>query len=442
MSYVFHRTALGGLPVAASGQGAEIIDTEGRRYIDACGGAAVSCLGHGEPRVLEAIQRQLSTLDYAHSSFFTTEGAEELAEHLCAATPLPLEKVYYVCSGSEAVETAVKMARQYHVERGEPQRRVLISRHQSYHGNTLGALSFGGNPGRQKPYAPLLLEQRKIAPCFDYRYRQAEETPEDYGLRAANLLEAEILAAGPDTVMAFLAETVVGATSGAVAAAPGYFRRIREICDKYGVLLILDEVMCGAGRTGRFLACEEEGVAPDLVTLAKGLGGGFQPVAAVMCTKVIHETFAKGSGSFVHGHTYSAHPVACAAALAVQKVIRDDRLMDNVTARGADLSARLGARFGNHAHVGDIRGRGLLQAIELVEDRAGKAPFDPSLRIGARIKREAMDLGLLVYPGAGTVDGTCGDHILLAPPYNIDAQMVGEIVDRLGDAVDRAVAAL
>ncbi|MCA1243323.1 aspartate aminotransferase family protein [Stappia stellulata] len=440
MTHVFHRSPSNPLPVAVSGSGAYVTDDSGKRYIDACGGAAVSCIGHGDGRVREAVQRQMADISYAHTSFFTSPAAEALADHLCEATPVPLDKVYFVGSGSEAVEAAIKMARQYHLERGEPSRKLVISRHQSYHGNTLGALSVGGNPPRRKPYGPFLLDEPKIEPCFAYRYARDGESAQDYAARAANALEEKILELGPESVVAFLAETVVGATAGAVPAEAGYFRRIREICDRYGVLLILDEVMCGAGRTGSFLACEQEGVAPDIVTLAKGLGGGYQPIAAVMCKAEVYRTIVEGSGGFVHGHTYSAHPLACAAALAVQQVIRDDRLLDNVVARGAQLCDRLAARFGNHPHVGDVRGRGLLQAIELVEHRDDKTPFSPEQRIGARIKREAMALGLMVYPGAGTIDGVSGDHVLLAPPYTVDAETIDLIVERLGLAVDAAVA--
>ncbi len=440
MTHVFHRSPKNPLPLAVKGAGAYITDETGKRYIDACGGAAVSCIGHGDVRVLEAVQRQMSEISYAHTSFFTSAAAEALADHLCAASPVPLDKVYLVGSGSEAVEAAIKMARQYHLERGEASRKLVISRHQSYHGNTLGALSVGGNPPRRKPYGPFLLEEPKIEPCFAYRYAKDGESAEDYALRAANLLEDKILELGPENVVAFLAETVVGATAGAVAAEAGYFRRIREICDRYGVLLILDEVMCGSGRTGTFLACEEENVTPDILTLAKGLGGGYQPIAAVMCTANVYDTIVNGSGGFVHGHTYSAHPLACAAALAVQKIIRDDDLLANVRARGAQLQERLQARFGNHPHVGDVRGRGLLQAIELVEHRDAKTPFSPERRIGAAIKKEAMAAGLMVYPGAGTIDGVSGDHVLLAPPYNLDAETIDLIVDRLGLAVDTALA--
>ncbi|MDB6009187.1 MAG: aspartate aminotransferase family protein [Gammaproteobacteria bacterium] len=438
--HVFHRSTRSGLPTVVGGRGIELIAADGRRFIDACGGAAVSCLGHGHPVVARAIARQADTIAYAHTSFFTNEPAEALADRLAAAAPAGLSRVYFVDNGSAAVETAMKMARQYQIERGAPGRTRVISRRQSYHGNTLGALAVSGNLGRRAPYEPFLFEASRIEPCFEYRYARIGQTAEDYGREAAAALEAEILRAGSETVMAFIAETVVGATTGAVPPAPGYLRRIREICDRHDVLLILDEVMCGAGRTGAFLACEQEGVVPDIVTLAKGLAGGYQPIGAVLCSDKIYEAFVTGTGAFVNGHTYSAHAVACAAALAVQDVIRDEGLLDRVGAAGARLRERLIERFGRHRYVGDVRGRGLLMAIELVADRETKMPFDPALRVSARIKAEAFERGLLVYPGSGTVDGRRGDHVLLAPPYIVTDAEVDVIVERLGEAVDAATA--
>ncbi len=400
----------------------------------------MSCLGHGHPVVTRAIARQAEAIAYAHTSFFTNDPAEALADRLAAAAPAGLSRVYFVDNGSAAVETALKMARQYQIERGSPGRTRVISRRQSYHGNTLGALAVSGNLGRRAPYEPFLFETSRIDPCFEYRYARDGQTAEDYGRQAAAALEAEILRVGPETVMAFIAETVVGATTGAVPPAPGYLRRIREICDRHDVLLILDEVMCGAGRTGSFLACEQEGMAPDIVTLAKGLAGGYQPIGAVLCSDKIYEAFAAGTGVFVNGHTYSAHAIACAAALAVQDVIRDEGLLSRVGAAGARLRERLAQRFGRHRYVGDVRGRGLLMALELVVDRETKMPFDPALRVSARIKAEAFERGLLVYPGSGTVDGRQGDHVLLAPPYIVTDAEVDVIVERLGVAVDAATA--
>jgi adenosylmethionine-8-amino-7-oxononanoate aminotransferase len=316
----------------------------------------------------------------------------------------------------------------------------VIARDQSYHGNTLGALAAGGHAARRKMFAPLLFETHHIPPCFAYRHKQPGENDEAYGRRAADALEAKIEELGPGTVIAFIAETVVGATAGAVPPAPDYFKRIRQICDRHGVLLILDEVMCGMGRTGTLHACEQEGIAPDLMTVAKGLGGGYQPIGATLMTGRIFRAFEQGSGFFQHGHTYIGHPMACAAALAVQQVIKRDRLLDNVRAMGARLSRRFNERFANHPHVGDIRGRGLFQAIELVADRTEKTPFDPRLKLHARVKAEAMARGLMVYPSGGTADGVAGDHVLLAPPFIIDAETIDTVVERLGDAVDAAVA--
>jgi hypothetical protein len=438
--HVFHRSTRSGLPTVVGGRGIELIAADGRRFIDGSGGAAVSCLGHGHPVVTRAIARQADAIAYAHTSFFTNEPAEALADRLAAAAPAGLSRVYFVDSGSAAVETALKMARQYQIERGAPGRTRMISRRQSYHGNTLGALAVSGNLGRRAPYEPFLFEASRIDPCFEYRHARIGQTAEDYGREAAAALEAELLRVGPETVMAFIAETVVGATTGAVPPAPGYLRRIREICDRYDVLLILDEVMCGAGRTGSFLACEQEGVVPDIVTLAKGLAGGYQPIGAVLCADKIYEAFATGTGAFVNGHTYSAHAIACAAALAVQDVIRDEDLLSRVGTAGARLRERLAQRFERHRYVGDVRGRGLLMAVEFVAERETKMPFDPALRVSARIKAEAFERGLLVYPGSGTVDGLRGDHVLLAPPYIVTDAEVDVIVERLGEAVDAATA--
>jgi adenosylmethionine-8-amino-7-oxononanoate aminotransferase len=440
MTHILHRQIHGQLPVAVGGEGVYLNDATGKKYIDASGGAAVSCLGHSNADVKQAIRDQLDRLAYAHTSFFTTDVAEELADTLIADAPAGLSHVYFVSGGSEAVEAALKMARQYFVERGETQRRYFIAREQSYHGNTLGALSVGGNLGRRKMFAPVLIEARHIEPCFSYRHKRAEESEEEYGKRAADALETAILELGAKNVIGFVAETVVGATAGAVPPAPGYFKRIREICDRYGILLILDEVMSGMGRTGTLHACEQEGIAPDLLTIAKGLGAGYQPIGATLLSGKIFEAFAGGSGFFQHGHTYMGHPVACAAALAVQKVIKRDRLLGNVKTMGALLARRLGERFGNHPFVGDIRGRGLFQAIELVADRASRTPFDPERKLHARIKKEAMTRGLMVYPSGGTADGTAGDHVLIAPPFIIDAATVNEIVERLGDSIDAATA--
>ncbi|WP_159588086.1 aspartate aminotransferase family protein [Chelativorans xinjiangense] len=439
MTHILHRQIHVELPIAVGGKGVELFDAEGRAYIDASGGAAVSCLGHGHPDVVAALKNQAEKLAYAHTSFFTNGPAEALADMLVAGAPEGISHAYFVSGGSEANEAALKMARQYFIEKGEPGRRNIIARRQSYHGNTLGALAAGGNEARRAQFRPLLIETHHIDPCYAYRLQNPGESEEVYGQRAAQQLEDKILELGADTVMAFIAEPVVGATAGAVPAVPGYLARIRDICERYGVLLILDEVMCGMGRTGTMHACEQDGVAPDIMTVAKGLGGGYQPIGAVLLSRRVFDAFAEGSGVFQHGHTYICHPMACAAALAVQEVIARDGLLANVRETGAYLRGRLEARFGNHAHVGDIRGRGLFLGLELVADRATKEPFDPAKKLHAKVKKEAMARGLMVYPAGGTIDGRRGDHVLIAPPFILDRQTADTIVERLGEAVDAAL---
>ncbi|MEN8515693.1 aspartate aminotransferase family protein [Burkholderia sp. RS02] len=441
MTTVFHRAPRASLPVAVAGDGIEIIDSTGKRYIDACGGAAVSCLGHSNQRVIDAIKRQAQQLPYAHTSFFTTDVAEELADRLVDAAPAGLEHVYFVSGGSEAIEAALKLARQYFVEKGEPQRRHFIARRQSYHGNTLGALAIGGNAWRREPFLPLLIEAHHVSPCYAYRDQQAGETDEAYAQRLADELEQKIVELGAENVAAFVAETVVGATAGAVPPVRTYLKKIRAVCDKYGVLLILDEIMSGMGRTGYLYACDEDGVAPDLLTIAKGLGAGYQPIGATLVSDRIYRTIVDGSGFFQHGHTYLGHATACAAALEVQRVIAEEKLLDNVKARGEQLRASLRKHYGAHPHIGDVRGRGLFVGVELVRDRDSKATFDPALKLHAVVKREAMQRGLMVYPMGGTIDGVHGDHILIAPPFICTAQQIDTIVERLSGAIAAALAA-
>jgi adenosylmethionine-8-amino-7-oxononanoate aminotransferase len=439
---ILHRQMAHTLPVAVAGEGMHLIDAEGRRYIDASGGAAVSCLGHGHPEVLAAMHAQLDRLAYAHTSFFTTAVAEELAERLVRDAPTGTSHAYFVSGGSEAVEAALKLARQYFVETGQPQRRHFIARRQSYHGNTLGALAVGGNAWRRAQFAPLLIEVTHVAPCYEYRDRDAGESAEAYGQRLVVELAGAIDALGGENVIAFVAETVGGATQGATTPVAGYLRGVRELCSRHGILLILDEVMCGMGRCGTLHACSAEGVVPDLLVVAKGLGGGYQPIGAVLAQAHVVEAIARGSGAFQHGHTYIGHAMACAAALAVQQVMRRDDLLQRVQQQGAGLRERLAATFGAHPHVGDLRGRGLFQALELVQDRARKTPFDPGLKLHARIKARAMAEGLMVYPMGGTIDGRQGDHVLLAPPFIVDDDALDQIVQRLARAVDAAIAAL
>ena len=435
MTHVFHRNPKQTLPIAVGGKGIELFDQSGKRYIDASGGAAVSCLGHGHPVVIEAIKKQLDTIAYAHTSFFTTEAAENLADMLAQKAPGDLNHVYFVSGGSEAVEAALKLARQYFVEVGQPSRRHFIARRQSYHGNTLGALAIGGNAWRREPFLPLLVPAHHVSPCYPYRDRLEGESDAQYAQRLADELESKILELGPDTVAAFVAETVVGATAGALAPVGDYLKRIRAVCDKYGVLLILDEVMSGMGRTGYLFACDEDGVVPDLITIAKGLGAGYQPIGATLCTDRIYDAIVGGSGFFQHGHTYIGHATACAASLAVQRVIEQDDLLTNVLARGEQLRAGLRTALADHPNVGDVRGRGLFVGVEFVADRNTKETLDPAQKTHAKLKATAKQNGLLVYPMGGTVDGVRGDHALLAPPFICTSENIDQIVERFAQSV-------
>jgi len=439
LSHVFHRHCHGEKPVAVSGQGCYITDHRGKQYLDGSGGAAVSCLGHGDPGVASAMKAQIDQIAFAHTGFFTSEPAEQLARVLIQHAPAGLDRVYLVSGGSEAVESALKLARQYFIELGQPQRSRVIARRQSYHGNTLGALAVGGNQWRRQPFLPLLVEVSHISPCYAYRDQQHGETELDYGLRVANELEQEILTLGADNVMAFVAEPVVGATMGAVPAVAGYFSRIREICDQYGVLLILDEVMCGMGRIGKLFACEQDMVVPDLLCMAKGLGAGYQPIGAMLASDKIYQAVAQGSGFFQHGYTYMAHPVACAAALAVTHKILDEDLLKQVMLRGEYLHSALSNVLGGHSNVGDIRGLGLFQGVELVADRYTKAPLSSNLGIAGKVKKAAFEAGLICYPMAGTIDGVQGDHILLAPPFIISEAQIDELVAKLSQSINKVL---
>ena len=439
MSHVFPRNNKKTVPLAVSGEGCFLIDADGSRYFDGSGGAAISSLGHNNASVVAAVQDQVSKLAFAHTSFFTSEPAEELADLLIKNAPGLLDKVYFVSGGSEAIEAAMKLARQYHIENGQPERRHFISRRQSYHGNTLGALAVGGNEWRRQQFSPLLFNVSHIAPCYEYVDKNLNESSFDYGQRVAQELEDKILQLGPKTVIAFMAEPVVGATLGAVPAVKGYFGRIREICDKYGVLLILDEVMCGMGRTGHLFACEADSVIPDILCIAKGLGAGYQPIGAMLCSASVYRAIDCGTGFFQHGHSYLGHPVAAAAALAVVKELLEKNLIDRSKVMGDRLETALFSKLGQHPHVGDIRGRGLFRGVELVDNFETKAPFDPSRGIAAKVKAAAFDLGLLCYPMSGTRDGRHGDHVLLAPPFILEDAHIDLIVDTLSKAIDIAI---
>ena len=416
---MIHRSLLQNPAKAVRGDGMYIVDTNGKRFLDGCGGAAVSCLGHSHAAVVNAIREQAETLPYAHTSFFTTDVMEALAEKLVNNAP-GMDKVLLLGGGSETIEAALKLSHQYFVEIGQPERRLYIARRQSFHGNTLGALSVGGNEWRREKFESIMMPGHHVAPCFEYRDMQGDETPEEYGRRAANELEQKLLELGPGNVSAFIAETVVGATAGAVAPSPGYFKRIREICDQHGVHLILDEVMCGTGRTGTMMAYEQEGIVPDMVTMAKGLAAGYQPVGALLCRETITDAIRKGSGFFQHGHTFMGHATAVAASLATLKAIEDERLLENVQVRGAAILAQLRKALEGHPNVGDVRGRGLFIGIEFVADKTSKAPIDPAAKTHNKVQNAAMQRGLMVYGMGGTIDGRHGDHILIAPPYIIN----------------------
>ncbi len=440
-SHILHRRVNASYPRAVAGRGAFLFDQTGKDYLDASGGAAVSALGHGHPKVIAAVKAQLETLAYAHNGFFTTDVAEELADWLVARAPAGFGRAMFVSGGSEAVEAAVKLARQVHYERGDVGRVRLIARQQSYHGNTLGALSLGHHPARRAPYEGLVsgFPVSHITPCYAYRHQRADETAEQYGVRAAAELEAEILRLGPENVAAFVAETVSGATMGAVPPAPGYFAHIRRICDKYGVFLILDEVMSGMGRTGHLFACAEDGVSPDFIAVAKGLGAGYQPIGAALAREEHAAVIAAGSGALAHGHTYMAHAAACAGALAVQHVIDEEGLLACVRASGARLRLMLRERFDEHPNVGDIRGRGLFIAMEFVAERESKTPLEPQRKFAARLKYIGMANGLICYPASGTADGVSGDHVLLAPPFNVSEDELALLVDRLARSIAQTV---
>jgi len=440
MTHVFHRNSRTVPPEISHGKAVYLYDNTGKQYVDGSGGAAVSCLGHGDARVTEAIKNQLDQVAFAHSGFFTSSAAESLASKLIENAPMNapggLEKVFIVSSGSEAMESTLKLARQYFLETGEPARHRVIARRQSFHGNTLGALATGGNMWRREPFAPLMIETSHIAPCYEYRDRQSHETAQQYGLRVANELETEIERLGPENVMAFVAEPVVGATSGAVPPVAGYFKRIREICDQYGVLLILDEVMCGMGRTGTLFAVEQEGISPDICAIAKGLAAGYQPNGAMLCTAKIHDAIKEGSGFFQHSHTYMAHPTACAAALAVLERLVNDGLVQQSFEMGKKLQQALESAFGQHPNVGDIRGRGLFRGLEFVTDRDTKTPFSPEAAIAKKLKKATFEAGLICYPMPGTIDGKTGDHLLLAPPFILENNHIDEIITKLSTAFD------
>jgi len=439
MSHVFHRQPRHKLPIVTHGRGIEVFDQQGNSYIDASGGAAVTCLGHAHPVINQAIKDQIEKIAYVHSSFFTTEAAEQLGDWLAAKAPGNLNHVYFLSGGSEAIEAALKMARQYFVERGETSKKWFIARQQSYHGNTLGALSIGGNALRREMFTPILLPSHHVSACYMYRDQKADETEAAYASRLAQELDDKITELGPENVAAFVAETVGGATAGVLPPAETYFAKIREVCDKHGVLLILDEVMAGMGRTGTTFACEQYAVVPDIITIAKGLGAGYQPIGATIASDTIYQTIVDGSGFFQHGHTYMGHATACAASLAVQQYIAQEDLLSNVHQRGVQMREQLADQLQDHPNVGDIRGVGLFIGVEFVHDRATKEPLDPDRKTHAKLKQQALNNGLMIYPAGGTVDGKRGDHVLFAPPFICSEDDINRIVTRFVKTVQQVL---
>ena len=442
MSHVLRRTLTGDQPVIVRGEGSYLIDRSGKRYLDACGGAAVSSLGHNNQRVRNAIRDQLDKLSFAHTGLFTNEPAEALAGHLVARAPAGTGegRVMYLGSGSEAMEAALKLARQYHMERDDPARTKIISRAPSYHGNTLGALAVGGHAGRRAPFAAMLMDVSHIDAAYAYRMQRPSESEADFATRLAAQLEDRIIELGPETVSAFVAEPVVGASLGSQPAPAGYFQKIREICDRHGVLYIADEVMCGMGRTGTLYALEQEDICADITTMAKGLGAGYQPIAAVLASEKVVAPILAGSGKLWNGHTYMSHATATAGALAVMQEIDGRDLLSDVSQLGARLNDGLTQRLGDHPHVGDIRGRGLFRSFELVADRGTKAPFPMARDIAGRLQARAMDAGVICYPSQGCADGTAGDHILLAPCFTSTEAEIDLIVQVMADTVEAEMA--
>lgn len=438
MSKVIYKNLNSSPILAVGGSGVWLEDATGKRYLDTCGGVAVSSLGHGHPRIAAALEREAKKLAWAHAGSFTTAAAEELAERLVAASG-GLARAQFLSGGSEVMELAMKIAYQYQCERGLPDKSVFISRQQSYHGSTLGTLSISGNPQRQSVFGRLFAPAEFVSPCYAYRDQRPDESQEQYATRLADELDARIRSLGSENVAAFFAETVVGSTNGAVPAVPGYFRKIKAVCERHDVLLILDEVMAGMGRTGQLFAYADDGIVPDMVAVGKGLAAGYMPISALLISDRIHSVMARGSGVLGNGQTHVNHPLACAIALEVQQVIVEEDLLKQVRQRGEQLRAWLRESLADLDIVGDVRGRGLFVGVEFVESRATKAPFRGGGAYAAALKQEALQRGLLIYPGSGTVQGTQGNHVLFAPPFITSEGELGQMVERFS-AVVRAVA--
>ncbi|EXF74234.1 aminotransferase class-III [Colletotrichum fioriniae PJ7] len=438
---LMHRSLIQHPSMVESASGIYLNLANGKRVIDACGGAAVALIGHANEEVIQAISDQARKVSYVHTQAYTTQPAEELADLILDGNPHGLEKAFFVCSGSEAVESALKLARQYHFENGQPQRKHFIGRKQAYHGNTMATMSISTVASRKIPYEGFCYPHVSyVSPAYPYQYQRVDETEDEFTARLLAEIEDEFQRVGPDTVIAFVAETMVGATAGCVAPPVGYIAGARQICDKHGALLILDEVMCGTGRTGTYFAFEQEGAVPDIVTVAKGLGGGYGPIAGVLMHEKVVSMLRQGSNAFNHGHTYQAHPIACAAALAVQRIVKREDLVARCAQLGKQLEVLLRIELINCKSVGEIRGRGLFWAVEFVKDRETKETFEPKLRFGLRVQERAFEKGVALYPGAGTVDGSRGDHVLLAPPFTTTEEELRRICSVFREALEEVEA--
>lgn len=430
-------------PIVALSASKHLITLQnGATILDACGGAAVAAIGHGNQEVIAAMTAQAQSAAYVHTLTYTTSSAEELAKLLVGHKPGGLSKAFFLCSGSEANDGAMKLARQYFFEAGEKSRTHFIARRQGYHGNTMGAMSLSHNVSRLVPYKDILMPNvSHVSPCFAYHYQGGDESEAEYVARLAAELDAEFERVGPANVVAFVAETVGGATAGCITAVPGYFAAIKAVCRKHGALFMLDEIMCGMGRTGTMMAWEQEegDCSPDIMVVGKGLGGGYAPIAAILVHEDVVAQLHRGTGSFVHGHTYQAHPVSCAVGLAVQTIVKREGLVERCKELGLVLEKSLKQKLAHLEHVGDIRGKGLFWAVEFVKDKASKMPFDPKLKIGSSIQRQTLDLGVAIYPGSGTYDGVSGDHVLVAPPYTFSEAEIEMTTDAMLQAYNMVV---
>ena len=438
--HIFYRRMAHTHPEIVRGEGVYLFDREGKAYLDGSGGAIVVNAGHGIASIAQAISDQAAQAAYLHPTMFTAEVIEQYADALAEIVPLENAKFYFLTSGSEAVEAAIKLSRQIQVERGNKTRYLIISRWMSYHGLSLGALAVSGKPKMRKLYQPMFQDVPHIPPPYCYRCPFQLEHPA-CGLKCANALEAEILSQNPDNVAAFLAEPVSGATLGAVVPPDGYWPRIREICDRYGVLLVMDEVMTGMGRTGTWFAAEHWGVVPDILTIGKGAASGYFPLSVVATGGEFVDLIANGSGDFSHGGTYSHHPVGAAAGLATLAYLQEHHLVETVAEKGQFLAEQLNAQLGSSPYIGDIRGIGLMWGIELVRDKTSQQPFDQALHLSQRIADEAFRLGLVVYPGSGSVDGHQGDHLMVGPPFCITEDEIVRMVEILHEAIEISIQA-